>query len=244
MKKRVLLIIGLIVLIAGVIISNFAKFPLADVLGYAITMFGAGLAVAGMYEKRDPAVKTWVVWLSIILVGLGAFVLGFAGVAEDTVKTIITAVFGLVVIIAGLIVPVVIPKNKKEFKASELNIEELLKERKETKTYIGIPKFSFNSQNDLNKLYQNYNIGELFTSKANLHLMSNKDLFVKQMYQIETITIGEYGTVKSTTKTKSLSTKSIDDSVKKVVLNRPFIFLIMNNETNEVLFIGRFNKPN
>jgi len=74
--------------------------------------------------------------------------------------------------------------------------------------------------------------------------MSNKDLFVKQMYQIETITIGEYGTVKSTTKTKSLSTKSIDDSVKKVVLNRPFIFLIMNNETNEVLFIGRFNKPN
>lgn len=113
MKKRVLLIIGLIVLIAGVIISNFAKFPLADVLGYAITMFGPGLAVAGMYEKRDPAVKTWVVWLSIILVGLGAFVLGFAGVAEDTVKTIITAVFGLVVIIAGLIVPVVIPKNKK-----------------------------------------------------------------------------------------------------------------------------------
>ena len=112
-KKRVLLIIGLIVLIAGVIISNFAKFPLADVLGYAITMFGAGLAVAGMYEKRDPTVKTWVVWLSIILVGLGAFVLGFAGVAEDTVKTIITAVFGLVVIIAGLIVPVVIPKNKK-----------------------------------------------------------------------------------------------------------------------------------
>lgn len=113
MKKRVLLIIGLIVLIAGVIISNFAKFPLADVLGYAITMFGAGLAVAGMYEKRDPAVKSWVVWLSIILVGLGAFVLGFAGVAEDTVKTIITAVFGLVVIIAGLIVPVAIPKNKK-----------------------------------------------------------------------------------------------------------------------------------
>lgn len=113
MKKRVLLIIGLIVLIAGVIISNFAKFPLADVLGYAITMFGAGLAVAGMYEKRNPAVKTWVVWLSIILVGLGAFVLGFVGVAEDTVKTIITAVFGLVVIIAGLIVPVVILKNKK-----------------------------------------------------------------------------------------------------------------------------------
>ena len=138
----------------------------------------------------------------------------------------------------------IIPKNKKEFKASELNIEELLKERKETKTYIGIPKFSFHSQNDLNKLYQNYNIDDLFTSKANLHLMSNQDLFVKQMYQIETITIGEYGTVKSTTKTESLSTKSIDDSVKKVVLNRPFIFLIMNNETNEVLFIGRFNKPN
>lgn len=113
MKKRVLLIVGLIVMIAGVIVSNFAKFTLADVLGYAVTMFGAGLAVAGMYEKRDPSVKTWVVWLGIILVGLGAFVLGFAGVTEDTVKTIITAIFGLAVIIAGLIVPVAIPKNKK-----------------------------------------------------------------------------------------------------------------------------------
>lgn len=114
MKKRILLIIGLILMIAGVIVSNFAKFPLADVLGYAVTMFGAGLAVAGIYEKRDPSVKTWVVWLGIILVGLGAFILGFAGVAEDTVKTIITAVFGLVVIIAGLIVPVAIPKKNKK----------------------------------------------------------------------------------------------------------------------------------
>ena len=111
MKKRILLIIGLIVMIVGVIVSNSAKFPLSDVLGSAVTMFGAGLAVASMYEKRDPSVKTWVVWLGIILVGLGAFILGFAGVAEDTVKTIITAVFGLVVIIVGLIVPVVVPKK-------------------------------------------------------------------------------------------------------------------------------------
>lgn len=111
MKKRILLIIGLIVLIAGDIVSIFAMFPLAVVLGYAVTMFGAGLTVAGMYVKRDPPVKTWVIWLSIILVELGALMLGFSGVAEDTVKTIITAVFGLVVIIAGLIVPVVVPKK-------------------------------------------------------------------------------------------------------------------------------------
>ena len=51
--------------------------------------------------------------LSLVLVGVGAFIVGFGGViAESMVATIISSVFGFVAIIAGLIISAVANKNK------------------------------------------------------------------------------------------------------------------------------------
>lgn len=138
----------------------------------------------------------------------------------------------------------ILPKEKDNIEISNLDIESLLSSKKETKVYVGIPKFSFNSLNNLNELYQNYNINDLFTNKANLHQMSDNNLYIDKMYQKQSITIGEYGTVEGTTKTNTLSTKTLDDTTKSVILNRTFSFLIIENETEEVLMIGIFNNPN
>ena len=138
----------------------------------------------------------------------------------------------------------ILPKEKGEYKLSELNIQSLIESKKEDKTFIGLPKFSISSLNDLSNLYSNYNINEVFTTKANLHQMSNKNLYIAKMLQKETITIGEYGTVESNTKTSSLSTSIVEDTTKRIILNRPFAFLIINKETNEVLLIGKYNNPN
>ena len=108
MKKNWLTVIGILFIVAGAAISYFAKWELADVSGFAVTMFGAGLACANLWNKRDPRAKTWLSVLSLALVGVGAFVAGFGGiVSESLVATIITSVVGLVAIIAGLIVSAV-----------------------------------------------------------------------------------------------------------------------------------------
>ncbi len=113
MKKNWLTIIGILFIVVGTVISYFAKWELADVSGFAITMFGAGFATANLWNKRDKTAKTWLSVLSLVLVGLGAFVVGFGGViAESLVTTIISSVFGLVAIIAGLIVSAVANKSK------------------------------------------------------------------------------------------------------------------------------------
>ena len=113
MKKNWLTIIGILFIVVGTVISYFAKWELADVSGFAVTMFGAGLATANLWNKRDKTAKTWMSVLSLVLVGLGAFVVGFGGViAESLVTTIISSVFGFVVIIAGLIVSAVANKSK------------------------------------------------------------------------------------------------------------------------------------
>ncbi len=137
----------------------------------------------------------------------------------------------------------ILPKDKKEYKNSELNIESLLASKKEMIVNIGIPKFSIESINDLSKLYANYKINEIFTDSANLHEISNTNLKVSLMIQKETINIGEYGTTESTTKSSTLTTTTTDDNTKNVILNRPFTFLIIDNTNNEVLLIGKVINP-
>ena len=138
----------------------------------------------------------------------------------------------------------ILPKEKGEYKLSEINIQSLIESKKEVKTFIGLPKFSINSLNNLTELYNSYGIKEIFYSGANLHQMSTRNLYVAKMIQKEKITIGEYGTEEGKTKTESLSTSIIEDNTKKVILNRPFAFLIIDKETNEVLLIGKYNNPN
>lgn len=113
MKKNWLTIVGILFIVVGACISYFAQFPTADVCGFAVTMFGAGLATANLWNKRNKTSKTWLSILSLVFVGVGAFILGFGGIiAESLMTTIITSVIGFVGIIAGLIVSGVANKSK------------------------------------------------------------------------------------------------------------------------------------
>ena len=112
MRKNLLTIIGIVIVVAGAAVSTFAKFPLADITGLASVMFGAGLACAATWSKRDKEKPVWMSVLSIVLVAGGAFLLGFCGFAESTMTTIITSVAGLVAILLGLLVQGIGFKNK------------------------------------------------------------------------------------------------------------------------------------
>lgn len=111
MKNKLFLIVSIAFIIIGAIISYFAKLPLAQVSGFAVTMFGAGLAVGKLWNDREKTAKGWLVVLSMVLVGLGAFIAGLTGViTEAQVTAIIGYVFSLILIIAGIITSVVANK--------------------------------------------------------------------------------------------------------------------------------------
>lgn len=111
MRKNILLIIGLVFVITGAVMAYFANFPQADAAGFAVTMFGAGLATAQVWNKRDKTKKTWLALLSVFLLGAGAFLLGFGQFSQDTMVTVISAAFGLAAIIGSLIISVVQTKE-------------------------------------------------------------------------------------------------------------------------------------
>lgn len=115
MKNKLFLIVSIAFIIVGAIIGHFAKFPLAQMSGFAVTMFGAGLAVGKLWNDRDKTAKSWLVILSMVLVGLGAFVAGLTGViTEAQVTAIIGYVFSLILIIAGIVTSVIANKTVKK----------------------------------------------------------------------------------------------------------------------------------
>lgn len=117
MKNKLFLILCIAVIVIGSAISYFAKIPEAQLLGFAVTMFGAGLLVANMWKERKPEVKSWLVILALALVGVGAFVAGITGVlSADQVKTIIGYTLALVLLIAGLITSAIANKTVKQIK--------------------------------------------------------------------------------------------------------------------------------
>lgn len=104
MKKNIFVIIGIIVLIIGVAVSYFGGFAMADDVGLATTMFGAGLITSQLWAKRDKSKPTWLSVVSIVCIAVGAFSLGFFQFDKESMGTIITTVFGFAAIIGGLII--------------------------------------------------------------------------------------------------------------------------------------------
>lgn len=104
MKKNMFLIFGIIVTIIGVIVSYFGNFALADDIGLAGVMFGAGLVASQLWGKRDKAKPAWISVVSIVCISVGSFLMGFFRFDQNSMETIITTIFGLAAIIGGLVV--------------------------------------------------------------------------------------------------------------------------------------------
>jgi amino acid transporter len=113
-KKLFALIASLSLIAIGCAILYFAQFNGADVTGFAITMFGAGLAVNQLWNGRKPEAKTWLVVLGIVLVGLGSFFAGlFAVMSIEQIKTYIGLIFAVILFVAGLVTVYIGNKTKK-----------------------------------------------------------------------------------------------------------------------------------
>lgn len=137
----------------------------------------------------------------------------------------------------------ILPKSTNNFQLSTLNIDSLLLSKQEGNILIGIPKMNYSSEIDIKNLISHYNVNEIFTPKANFSKIISDNISVNKMTQKNYLTIAEKGTIKSNLKQTQLA--SYDEEYKeKIILNRPYAYLIINNETNDILFIGKVVRIN
>lgn len=113
-NKLFALIASIAMIVIGCLLCYFAKYELVQISGFALTMFGAGLAVNQLWGSRDKTKPTWLSVVGMVLIGLGCFLAGLlALMTKEQTTTLIGMVFAFIVFVAGLVV-MLFPKKKTE----------------------------------------------------------------------------------------------------------------------------------
>ncbi len=140
----------------------------------------------------------------------------------------------------GLYFVGIIPKE--DYTLKDINIENLMKDKKNNKVKVKIPEFEYEHTIDLKDLLQKMNINSLFTA-GNLDDIA-KDLYVDKMIQKNYIKVDRKGT-EAFSITYDINMQWGDISSNRYVyLDQPFIFMIYDDTIDQVLFIGNVNNIN
>ena len=99
--KNLITILAVACIIAGCAIGSFSSIAIADYGAIALEAFGFTVLVIKTIKNAKE--KTWKEYTGVILFVVAGVCCGVAGIAENTMTTIITTVAGLVALIIGLL---------------------------------------------------------------------------------------------------------------------------------------------
>ena len=106
--------------------------------------------------------------------------------------------------------------------------------------YAMIPKFSYDYSQELSEVLTDMGMGTAFSDDADFSGLNDVDnpLFISSVMHKTFITLDEEGTRAAAVTEVVLSDKAIARAENEVVLNRPFLYCIVDTETNIPVFIG------
>lgn len=147
----------------------------------------------------------------------------------------------------------ILPKSDSNSNMLDIDIENILKNEKTSEydeIYAEMPRIKFETDNKVivNSLRE-MGMGELFNDNAQFDnlVQKKKDevTCISDIIQKCTIDLDEYGTEASAATTLECVTfsTSFNDNTPKiaeVILNRPFVFLLIEPETHQIAFMGKF----
>lgn len=146
----------------------------------------------------------------------------------------------------------ILPKEEGEFSISSLNIEELLESKKSTNEinadlYIKLPKIDFEEKFKFSDILKSMGVQEVFdTSKHNFTGIYKDNFdqvsYIKEVIQNVKLKVDEKGTKAAAVTSIIISNDAIAFEPKDIInidLNRPFVAIIMDTETNTPLFIAK-----
>lgn len=123
-------------------------------------------------------------------------------------------------------------------------LQSLLSGAKEEKVIAALPKFSVDFSTLLNDALIQMGMTDAFSGAADFSGISDDDLFIGQVIHQTSITVAEQGTVAGAVTIVEMD-GCVDDQdvvVHEITLDRPFLYLIVDNHTNLPIFMGVLNK--
>ncbi|XP_015791603.1 leukocyte elastase inhibitor [Tetranychus urticae] len=140
---------------------------------------------------------------------------------------------------------VITPTNGTDLKPLEAALGsqlmyELISQLQENTVELGLPRFSLSGSYDLLKPLEYLGMKAAFSpKKADLSKMGNsKELFVKEAKHKTVLQVTEEGTLAAGATVAEIGTRKRSP---RIIIDRPFIFLIRDLKTDAILFLGRVN---
>lgn len=124
---------------------------------------------------------------------------------------------------------------------------DLLKNKEDAYIMAKLPKFKTEFEAPLADPLKSLGIKDAFDAgKANFSKMAtsaNGNIFISDVFHKTFIEVNEAGTKAAAVTKVDLNAMGGYDTIKELTFDRPFLYMIIDNETNLPLFIGIMNNP-
>ncbi len=110
--------------------------------------------------------------------------------------------------------------------------------------YLKFPKFEFETEISLVTILAQMGMPSAFSDSADFSGMTGqKDLFISDVFHKAFVSVDEDGTEAAAATAVLMSLTSAPENPLHLDVNRPFLFLIRDHQTNSILFMGRVVEP-
>lgn len=144
----------------------------------------------------------------------------------------------------GILPKEIILDEHYDFYVSDIDIDSLLETRTtEYDVFYSLPKFKIEDKNELTDVLKENGLGVLFSDEIPcLENLSKTPLRFDKVVQKTVVDVNETGTEAAAVTALEVCKMSAfpqELEIREVYLNRPFVFMIYDNENKEVLFMGK-----
>jgi serpin B len=107
---------------------------------------------------------------------------------------------------------------------------------------LSLPKFTFSYKKEFNDALINMGLGIAFSDAADFSLMSETPTRISLVLQKTFIEVNEKGTEAAAVTLVGMVNTSVP-VINRLLIDRPFLFIITENTTNAICFMGKVGMP-
>ena len=133
--------------------------------------------------------------------------------------------------------------SKLEAQLSSKNLNDWLSKTEDKEVSIFVPKFKLENTFDLRSYLQQMGINLAFDQEADFSGITSEDVHLGKITHQTTVEISERGTEATAATSALFMAKGASVETPIFMADHPFMFLIRNNKSGQILFMGRFTNP-
>ncbi len=116
--------------------------------------------------------------------------------------------------------------------------------KKEKKVNLALPKFKFKYDKKLNDILSEMGMPSAFTPSANFtDIHKNGGIYIDYVKHKSFVEVNEKGTEAAAATVVGIARTSVDMNIIHFQVNRPFIFAIIETDSNAITFLGKVSNP-